>query len=154
FAFCEDHYKSHLVLRRILSLARKLQYRSILVEEIRVADCALFQQENDALAQRKADFEKSTVNRLTFLKCLSGSAPQPHEFLGYAIFKTDHFRGNVSRAHVYESVMRAIRTADQNNFIHTQRDYDLTTSAGSGSLRGVLYAQQNDLTFVCAHVAL
>ena len=111
FGFCEDYYKAHSVLRRILSLARKLKYRSIVVEEIRVADCAILQEENDALAKRKSDFQGSTVHRLTFLKCLSGSAPQPHEFLGYAIFKTDHFGGNVSRAHVYESVILAIRTA-------------------------------------------
>jgi len=142
------------VLRRILSLSRKLQYRSILVEEIRSAECDLLKQENEALARRKADYQGSTVHRLTFLKCLANSAPQQHEFLGYAIFKTDHFGGNVSRAHVYESLLRPVRAVADNNFIHTQRDYDITTSAGSGSIRGVLFAQQNDLTFACAHVAL
>lgn len=154
FAFCETHYRAHSVLRRILSLARKLEYRSILVEEIRAADCPLLVAEDAALTLRDPDFTGSAVHRLTFFRSPANTAPQPHEFLGYTVFKTDHFKDGSARSHVYEAVLRPVRDTKQNNFIHTRRQFDLTTSVGSGSVRGVLYAQQNDLTFVCAHVAL
>ena len=154
FAFCEAHYRAHSVLRRILSLARKLGYRSILREEIRANECALLDTENAALAIRRSDFSGSTVHRLTFFRSSPESPPQAHEFLGYAVFKLDEFGPNDRRAHVYEAVLRPVRSAVDNCFIHTQRDFDLVTAAGSGSVRGVLYAQQNNLTFVCAHVAL
>lgn len=154
FAFCEQYYRAHSVLRRVLSLARKLGYRSILCEEIRAKECALLDEENAALAVRCQDFSGSTVHRLTFFRSPPETPPQAHEFLGYAVFKLDEFGPQNRRAHVYEAVLRPVRPAEGNCFIHTQRDFDLTTSAGSGSVRGVLYAQQNNLTFVCAHVAV
>src|ERR1017187_3941054 len=154
FAFCEKYYRAHSVLRRILSLACKLQYRSVLVEEIRSTDCALLAAEDEALHLRCPDFEGSDVHRLAFFRSPKDTPPKEHEFLGHAVFKTDRFAGDVIRSHVYESVLRPVRGADDNNFLHTQKDFDLSTAAGSGSVRGVLYAQQNDLTFACAHVAL
>jgi len=50
--------------------------------------------------------------------------------------------------------MRPARGVEQNNFIHCSKTYQLDTSIGDFYVRGVLYAQQNDLTFVCAHVCL
>ncbi len=154
FAFCEAHYGAHSVLRRILSLARKLRYRSMLVEEIREPECALLAEENAALRLRCPDFDQSIVHRLSFYSSLPNTAPQPHEFLGYAVFKVDRYQDGTVRPHIYESVLRPTRDSEQNNFIHTQRSFDLSTAAGTARFPGVLYAQQNDRTFVCAHVAL
>lgn len=154
FAFCEARYRAHPVLRRILSLARKLKYRSVLIEEIREGDCALLAEENAALRIRCPEFDQSVVHRLSFYSSLADTAPQPHEFLGYAIIKVDHFQDGSDRAHIYESILRPTRGPADNNFIHTRREFDVSTSAGTGKITGVLYAQQNDFTFVCAHVAL
>lgn len=153
FAFCEAHYRAHSVLRRILSLARKLKFRSVLVEEIRASECALLSAENEALATRVPGFKGSSVHRLTFFRSRAETPPQPHEFLGYAIFKMDHFE-DVSQGHVFEAVVKPVRGIKDNNFLHTRRMFDLATSVGSGTIPGILYAQQNNLTFACAHVAL
>jgi hypothetical protein len=51
-------------------------------------------------------------------------------------------------------VFTLARDATQNNYIHCSRAYKLKTTLGELSVRGVLYTQQNDLTFVCAHVCL
>ena len=112
FAFCEAYYRAHSVLRRVLSLARKLGYRSILCEEIRANECALLEAEDAALAIRRQDFSGSTVHRLTFFRSPAETPPQAHEFLGYAVFKLDQFGPNDCRAHVYESVLRPVRPAE------------------------------------------
>src|SRR5436305_13235998 len=75
FAFCERYYGAHSVLRRILSLARKLQYRSVLVEEIRPSDCALLEADNRALTFRANDFRESVVYRLSFISSRANTAP-------------------------------------------------------------------------------
>jgi hypothetical protein len=154
FAFCEQYYRADSVLRRILSLARKLGYRSILVDEIPADTSALCAEESEALAKRRTDFTGSTVHRLTFLRSPANTAPGRNDFIGYVVFKTDLFGANLSRSHIYEAVLPPVRDAADNCFLHTQRNFDFSTSAGSGCVKGVLYAQQNDLTFVCAHVAL
>lgn len=41
FLFIDRQYRSHSVLRRIFSLARKLDCRSLLIEEISEANCRL-----------------------------------------------------------------------------------------------------------------
>lgn len=153
FAFCESHYRAHSVLRRILSLVCKQKSRSILVEEIRASDSPLLTAENEALALRNREFEGSTVHRLTFFQSPANTPPQPHEFLGYAVFKLDKFEGRLF-GHVYEAVIKPIRGTKHNTFLHTRRNFDLATSVGAGVVPGVLYAQQNNQTFACAHVAL
>jgi hypothetical protein len=50
--------------------------------------------------------------------------------------------------------MPPCRREDQNNFIHCARNYEVNTTVGRLPVRGVLYAKQNNLTFVCAHAAL
>ncbi|WPJ94393.1 hypothetical protein SH580_13215 [Coraliomargarita algicola] len=132
-----------------------MQYQSLVVEEITEADCALLAEENSALLIRESKFTGSRVRRLLFLKTGVGQEAAPNDLLGYAVFKEDVINGrSVPEFHVYESVFIPARGATQNNYIHCSRVYELKTSIGELSVRGVLYAQQNDLTFVCAHVCL
>jgi len=155
FLYVDRHFYSSPVIRRIFSLARKLNFQSLVVEEITEADCALLTGENAALAIREPKFNGSRVRRLLFLRSEKGKEVTPDDLLGYAIFKEDKITGATSpNFHVYESVMVPARDATQNNYIHCSRVYELHTSVGKLSVRGVLYAQQNDLTFVCAHVCL
>ena len=155
FLYVDEHYHSNAVLRRIFSLARKHDYHSLLVEEIAEADCTLMAAESAAIAKRRADFQRSEVHRLSFFRCPSSQAPVSADFIGYVVFKRDYFSTQPQpRVHVFESVMPPFRQVEQNNFIHCKRPYEVNTSFGRFSVTGVLYAQQNDLTAVCAHVAL
>lgn len=122
-----------------------------MVERIVESDCTLLAEENRALAVRLPDFNGSTVTRFSFFKGETESAPG--EFLGYAIFKQDR-HASEEFGHVYEAVMKPPRGRLQNNFVHCMRSYDVVCALGKFAVRGVLYAQQNDATFVCAHVAL
>lgn len=95
------------------------------------------------------------MHRLLFLRCKVGQKIGIKDLLGYVIFKADSIGGvRIPPFHIYESVFVPGRDATQNNFIHCARTYRLETTVGKLTVRGVLYAQQNDLTFVCAHVCL
>lgn len=155
FLFVDQRYGSDSVMRRVLSLARKLNYQSLLIEEISEADCALLAEENAALRLRRPDFLQSIVHRLSFFKTRAGQQPGHDDFLGYVVFKRDEFSSPPPRcSHVYECIITTARNAPENNFIHCHRTYEVRTTAGIFRVTGVLYAQQNDLTFVCAHVGL
>lgn len=155
FLFVDRHYRSHNVLRRIFSLARKHGHQSLLVEDISEADCSLLAEENSALRIRQPEFQSAVVHRLSFFRCQNDKTPTPADFIGYAVVKTDTFAGQSKpKDHVYESVLPSFRQAEQNNFIHCAREYRVNTSLGTFAVTGVLYAQQNALTFVCAHVSL
>lgn len=155
FLFVDRRYRSNNVLRRIFSLARKHGYHSLLIEEIAEADCGLLAEENAALRSRQPEFQSAVVHRLSFFRCPNDRTPTPSDFIGYVIVKTDTFAGQPKpKDHVYESVLPSFRQAEQNNFIHCARRYGVNTSIGTFAVTGVLYAQQNVLTFVCAHVSL
>jgi hypothetical protein len=155
FRFVAQDYGSHPVMQRIFSLARKQGFRSLLIEEITEGESALLTSENKALSVRRNDFQRSEVHRISFFLSVVGQTPTATDFIGYVIFKRDFFSGQQRpRMHVFESVMPPVRQINQNNFIHCQRNYLVRSSLGEFSVKGNLYAQQNNLTFVCAHVAL
>jgi hypothetical protein len=155
FLFVDRNYRSSNVLRRIFSLARKLGYHSLLIEEIAEEDCPLLAEENAALRLRQPDFQKSEVHRLSFFSCATGGIPGPSDFLGYAVFKSDYYKDVPKpKDHVFEAVMPPFRQTEHNNFIHCFSTYTVNTTLGAFQVPGVLYGQQNDQTFVCAHVAL
>ncbi len=155
FLFVDQYYAAHPVMRRIFSLARKRGFQSVLIEELDAANCPTLSEEDEALAKRQRDFTGSRVHRFAFLRGLPNQPVTEGDFIGSAIFKTDSFSGLPQpRQHVYEAVLPPPRGAAGNNFVHCARSYDFHTGVGNFSASGVLYAQQNDLTFVCAHVAL
>lgn len=153
FHFVDQDFFSSSQLRRILSLVRKHDYQSMVVEEIQESDCSLLQEENQALATRCPDFQTSRVRRLLFLNGQKDS--EPGKLLGYAIFREDYYRNqSVPLTHVYEAVVLPPRDSHSNNFLHSARDYSLSSSLGILQTSGVLYGKQNDRTYVCAQVAL
>lgn len=155
FQFVDRRYRSHSVLRRILSLARLHDYRSLLIEKIDPSACILLEEENDALSRRCPDFTGSEVHRLSFWRCPPDKPRVPEDFIGYAVFKMDTIHpARPPEGHVYEAVLPPVRSRTENNYIRCQRTYRIRTSAGEYPVEGALYAQQNDRTFVCAHVAL
>ncbi len=155
FAFIDREYDSNPVLRRIFSLARKHAFESLLIEEIDSTTCGVLTDDDAALALRRSDFQRSVTHRISFFRSSTTSAPKENDFIGYVAFKRNFFGpSQTSRAHVFESVVPPSRGRDENNFIHAWRTYDVVTTQGRFKANGILYAQQNDLTFVCAHVAL
>ena len=155
FLFIDQRYRSSNILRRIFSLARKLGFNSLLIERIDPSECDLLVEEDTALKLRQPDFQGSEVHRFSFFSCRKDSIAKPEDFLGYAVFKSDLFSGLPRpKDHVYEAVLPPYRTQKQNNFIHCSRLYQVNTTAGTFPVHGVIFAQQNDMTFVCAHAAL
>ncbi len=155
FSFVDEHYGSHPILRRLFSLARKHNYSSLLIEEIKENECQLLAEENAFLSLRCSAFKDSMVHRLSFLKCSTSKTPSADDLIGYVIFKEERFSGGAkSSQHIFEAVVRPPRERGSNNFIHCGRIYEVSTSLGNFSIQGVLYAQQNNKTNVCAHVAL
>jgi len=153
FLFIDKYYRSHPVLRRIFSQARQHKFQSLLIESLSAATCPLLAAEDAALRVRRPDFKGSSTHRLSFWIC-PPDQPSAGSFLGYVIFKSDYFTSPKPQDHIYEAVLPPVRLPAHNNFIHCQRSYAVTTVAGIQSVSGVLYAQQNGLTHVCAHVAL
>jgi hypothetical protein len=151
FEFLDHAFGSHAILRRIFSLARKLGFGSFVQEIIHEPDCALLVLENDALRAFRPGFRSSEVTRFTFF---SGTKNAPGPLLGYAVFKLDHFSDGSRNGHVFEAVFPPPRGPRENNFVHCGKRYEVLTVVGFRPVHGVLYAQQNDATFVCAHVAL
>lgn len=155
FLFVDQFYGAHPVMRRIFSLARKHDFRSILVEELDSNCSEILESDDEALKKGHNDFSGSTVHRISFLKSAKDVEPADQDFIGSVIFKSDSFSGLPSpRQHVYEALIPPLRGINHNNYIHCSREYEFYTAVGRFSQRGSLYAQQNDLTFVCAHVAL
>ena len=91
FLHVDKNYFSEPVVRRIFSLARKLKYNSLLVEEITHPNCDLHAEEDAALKKRRPDFDKSIVHRLVFLSCRPGEKPTDAQFIAYAVIKLDYF---------------------------------------------------------------
>ncbi|HWZ95349.1 MAG TPA: hypothetical protein VNW30_09160 [Opitutaceae bacterium] len=158
FYLVDTEFRSSMVMRRIFSLARKAGYGSFVVDEIGEADCPLLVEENVALRKRLPEYSHSRVRKISFFATPKAISPVPTSaFLGYAVFKEDFVTSQPNRpkaAHVFEAVMKPFRQKAENNFVHCCRKYAVRTSVGDFTTEGVLYAQQNDITFVCAHVSL
>jgi hypothetical protein len=74
------------------------------------------------------------------------------EFLGYAILKEDHLPGTDKQVRVYESVIR--QSQHPHNFIHGAQSWQCSVAGIGLRVNGYVYAQQNNVTNVCAHVAV
>ena len=126
----------------------------MVIEE--VAAAADLAEENADIALRLPGFSKSKISRLSFFakafrtpRGLLGVGPD--DFLGYVIVKEDTLPSGERNCRIYESVVRPSR--HQNNYIHGVQRWTCRVGEQSLEIVGYLYAQQNDLTNVCAHVA-
>lgn len=151
-------------LIRIFSLARKLGFKGMLVDQIPCDESVFLLEENQALAQKNTGYANSEVIKFSFFNEESEANINEDNFLGYAVLKIDRdSNGQPLRAHngqpllphIFESVLPPPRLSKQNNFLHCRRKYRVSNTFGNNFVvDGALYAQQNVETFVCAHVAL
>jgi len=142
-------------VKRILSQVRQHQGKTLILEAIENATD--LSEENEDLNIRLRGAVESKSYRLSFFKKEVHEKQQIEEivaddFIGYAIIKTDRLPSSEVRTRIYESVVTPSRFP--NNFIRGMKEWRCTVFGNKFYVRGYLYAQQNNLTNVCAHVAL
>lgn len=156
FEYIESNYDGIASLSRIFSQIRQHEGKTMVVELLEESED--INQENEDIKKEIGDnFESCEVFRLSFFDC---QFDNPNEiesisndnFLGYAIIKKDKSSSSYSKTRIYESVIR--QSACGNNFIRGHKDWVCNVNGKELTIQGYMYAQQNDLTCVCAHVAL
>jgi hypothetical protein len=130
--------------------------KTIVVEEIEKAGD--IQEENEDLKIfHDKNFHKSATYRLSFFSEFISTkrgltSVRDSAFLGYAVVKQDYVPGNGRHTRVYESVI--CKSNHPNNFVRGCPDWKTLVGNRLFGVAGYLYAQQNNATNVCAHVAL
>lgn len=143
-------------VRRCFSLARSHGLRAIVVEDIPAK--GLIEEENEDIQRRVADHSMPGLKRISFWTLpvpdpAAVKALDPSALCGYAIIKHDCVPSkNRNRWHVFEAVFR--KYPHEHNCMPRDRDYMVRVHDREFTIPGVLYAQQNGLNKVCAHVAL
>lgn len=156
YDFREDYFHKDMdSLARLLSQVRRLGADIMYLERPTVSDCEDMIEENEDLRIRfDGTRVSSDIMRMSFFRGRASSLRQMQEkdFLGYIIVKTDYCGGKMLKRRVYESVLKISRP--QNGFIRGAPIWRCRVQDRIFQIQGYLYAQQNFLTNVCAHVAL
>ena len=163
-------------LHRLCTLMRKMKVKSFIREELELNE-ELLEEQN--MATRRCKQKVSlTATRLTFFRSLPSplkwddpdELPPDDHLLGYAVIATLKLPDEEYRTYLLESVVRppSIWMCDAedgisiepitNYYVHNTRDFETTIGTEEKSrtftLLGSFFAQQNDITHVCAHAAL
>ncbi|OYW73775.1 MAG: hypothetical protein B7Z37_20300 [Verrucomicrobia bacterium 12-59-8] len=157
FDFREDTFDHEMdPLGRLLSQVRRLEAGTMYLEKLSAADSADMREENEDLGTRygRGTQVTSEIVRMAFFRPwgLKLEEMREEDFLGYIIVKTDFRNGTLSGRRVYESVLKSSRP--HNNFVRRAPVWRCLVQGRRFKIQGFLYAQQNSLTNVCAHVAL
>jgi hypothetical protein len=155
FHLIETRFGGCRPLRRIFSQVRIHQGRTMVIEKLDSPDD--LREENEDLRTRNADFKSSAAYRLSFFTAKFTTQQRlahvsDADFIGYAVMKEDNAPSFGDKRRVYESVIRPSRLV--NNFVRGGQDWPCQVAGKMFKVNGYLYAQQNALTNVCAHVAL
>ncbi len=143
-------------IRRCFSLARSLGMRAFMAEEIPAE--GIIHEENQELKVLAPDHTMPALKRLSFWKepitdLTAVSSTDPAALCGYAIVKHDRAPSRKRDGwHVFEAVFR--KYPHEHNCVPTPGAYRLRVHDTEFTIPGILYAQQNGLNKVCAHVAL
>jgi len=155
FDFAEERFQGISTLRRILSQVRQHDGKTAVVEEIEESED--LQQENEDIKTRYPNISSTKTFRITFFTRRFStineiSKANQEDFIGYAIIKEDNIHEIGPVVRVYESVIKPSRCI--NNFIKGQPEWTCLSVGNVFRINGYLYAQQNNITNVCAHVAI
>lgn len=155
FDLVEIDYRGLVTMRRILSQVRQHGGTTAVIEDLNEPD--EIREENDDIRLRFPDLVPGRLQRISFFaknfttaRGLAGATS--HEFLGYIILKEDYIPGMNLMPRIYESVLRLSR--HENNYVRGEREWDCLVGGKAFQAKGFLYAQQNALTNICAHVAI
>ena len=172
------HPKSNIgsdPMNRLCTLMRKMKVKSFIREELELNEELL--EEQDMATERCKQKVSLTATRLTFFRSL----PSPLKWndpdkllddhlLGYAVIATLELPGDKYTTYLLESVVRPpsiwVRDTEgrisiepiTNYYVHNRRNFETHIGTKEKSrtftLPGSFFAQQNNLTHVCAHAAL
>ncbi|CAN5165559.1 hypothetical protein BH23VER1_BH23VER1_13480 [soil metagenome] len=146
-------------LGRLFSQIRVLGAKTLVIEEVDSARAEDLRQENEDLAIRIPGFGtgSSRTFRLSFFTRRFHSARglsrvKRQEFVGYILVKEETWPSGSKSRRVFESVLP---TGDIiHNYVRGAQRWPCRVGSRKFSVRGYVYAQQNGITNVCAHVAL
>ena len=156
FDLVESRFEGLPSLHRILSQIRALQGETIVIEKVGASDD--LREENEDIAKRGLDLTESASWRMGFFKQQIDSTGTLAElrqdcFLGYAVIKHDRSSSSsYNKTRIFESVVK--QSCRENNYIRKGKPWGCLIAGNPLSINGYLYAQQNKITNVCAHVAL
>ncbi|MFZ1072667.1 MAG: hypothetical protein WAO21_04450 [Verrucomicrobiia bacterium] len=155
FHLIETRFGGCQPLRRIFSQVRMHNGQTMVIEKL--GDPEDLREENTDLRTRNPDLKSSAAYRLSFFTAKFATRQRiahvtDKDFIGYAVVKEDSAPSFGDKRRVYESVIRPSRLA--NNFVRGGQDWLCQVDGKPFKVNGYLYAQQNALTNVCAHVAL
>ena len=157
FNLVDKRFESLPSLRRIMSQARVHKASTLVVENIKQAQD--LDEENEDIKIRYPKFSRSSAYRLSFFakhftsqKHIDSVSNQ--DFLGYAVIKNDVVPPvyPYGLLRVYESVICPSR--HPNNYIHGAQRWTVSVAGKEFHVDGYLYAQQNNMSNGCSHVAL
>lgn len=156
FEYIDSRYgEENSAIRRIFSLARSHSARTLMTEEI--APAGIISDENEEIKQYVPDYTMEGLHRISFWKSSfkepDASVCRGQDCVGYAILKHDKASSKkCNRWHVFEAVFR--KFPHKHNCIPSPMQYRVNLGGASVCLKGLLYAQQNQLNKSCAQVAL
>ncbi len=154
FDYIDNSFSKLVTLRRLLSQIRHHEGKTLVAEEIEISEDVLYENED---IEKRYSKPKSKLYRLSFFtKNFSTSkglnSLQNENFIGYIIIKEDDIPGYGNDIRVYESVIRPSKYP--NNCIKGQQTWTCQVIDKKFTIDGYIYAQQNAITNVCAHVAI
>lgn len=154
FDFIDERFPDLITLRRLLSIVRHHNGRSMILERL-TASREILEEDAD-LRKLNSDFSRSRTFRLSFFsreirKLRKVSILTDDDLIGYAVIKQDTF-GSFTKNRIFESVLRS--PARPNNFIKREPVWNVRISSKSFRVKGHVYAQQNGITNCCGHVAV
>jgi hypothetical protein len=155
FDFIERRFGRSDTLPRLFSQVRCHGGTTMVVEELKMP--AELKEENEDLRKVTGRQFRARATRLTFFtRTLTRKGELKHatdkDFIGYAIIKRDHLPEKKVPCHIYESVIR--KSHHPNNFVRGEQSWECSAGDSTFTAMGFLYAQQNELTNVCAHAAV
>ncbi len=155
FDMIEKECRGLVTMRRILSQVRQHRGSTAIIEDLNEPE--EIREENEDIRLRFPGFISKRLQRISFFaktfKTVRGLAgATAGEFLGYVILKEDCIPGMDLMPRIYESVVRPSK--HENNYVRGEREWGCRVDGKTFQAKGFLYAQQNGLTNVCAHVAI
>lgn len=159
FSHIENTYGESFAIRRLFSLARshaRSQETKTLITE-RIDPVGIIADENNEIKQYLPDHSMEDLHRLSFWE---SSFTEPNstvcsedKLIGYAILKHDVVPSKrYDRWHVFEAVFEKYQ--HRHNCVPKPYPYTINLVGNQVSVKGLLYAQQNELNKSCAQVAL
>ena len=156
FDFIDSRFLEVGPIRRVFSQVRATNGKTMVVEELDPAEAQDLAEETEDLQKRLQTTVSSKVCRLSFftksfstVKGLSSASDE--DFIGYAIIRTDIPASGEPISRVYESVVRP--SPRENSFVRGAQEWECCVGKQTFRVQGYLYAQQNQKTNSCAHVA-